>query len=156
MKKMRAMYYKPGWLASKPAIQFIIPDEVDLIDELARYGVDYTHMEIGRYRFPLGEASSGIMALLEYFEKAFENPDEAVITIPTSVFAYIVQEIYDAGACYIGFENEPRFDDIHKGICEEAVREAKLQKEDDEEVYTVNEYIEEKKRRDKIHDRSEG
>jgi len=124
MKKMRAMYYKPGWLASKPAIQFIIPDEVDLIDELARYGVDYTHMEIGRYGFPVGTTSEGITALIEYFEETFVSPDEAVITIPMSVFAFIVREIYEAGAHYVGPENWPLFDDIHKGICEEAVREA--------------------------------
>lgn len=152
MKKMRAMYYKPGWLASKPAIQFIIPDEVDLIDELARYGVDYTHMEIGRYGFPVGTTSEGITALIEYFEETFVSPDEAVITIPMSIYAFIVREIYEAGACYLGPENEPLFDYIKQGICDEAVREAKLQEEDGEKVYTVNEYIEEKKRRDKLHD----
>ena len=139
IKKMRAMYYK-GWRgrgSEEPTIQFILPDEIDLIDELARYGVDYSLISVGRYAFPEGTVSQGILALRKYFEEAFEEPDEAMIVIPFSVFASVVKDILELGGWYLSPENDPPFECVAKQIQD---RYEEDPEGDGEDVFTVAEY----------------
>ena len=145
MKKMRAMYYKPGWMAREPTIEFILPDEVDLIDELAKYGVDYSKMSIGRYGFPIGTTCPEIQALIDYFEDAYENPEQAVMTIPMSTFAYVVKDIYDAGAFYLAPERDPSCDCIAKSAMDEEMAVA-ASEGDEEKVPVLQEALRDRRK----------
>lgn len=143
---MRAMYYK-SWRGRGPedaTIQFILPDEIDLIDELARYGIDYSLISTGRYVFPEGTVSQGILALRRHFEETFEEPDEAMIIIPFSVYASIIGELLEAGGWYLAPENEPPFECIAQRIQDRYEEEPEGEPEE-EEVLTVEEYIRRKR-----------